>query len=325
MTAHRVHVGTIGEGIFRSLDGGETFRRAAEGMFVECHVRALVLDPRDARTLYLGSEQGLFVSRNGADHWDPVDSPLNGKQIWSILLHPANPDLMLAGTCPAQIFRSLDGGKTWSERPARLEQHCPRIMHTRVTCFLGGEPSPQTLWAGVEIDGLWRSTDQGETWEPAGSGLSSRDIHGLVRLAAAGGKPERLLATTNNDINASDDGGLTWRPLNIGRWLPHSYCRALGLLPGRPEKVLLGNGDGPPGSTGLIATSSDRGESWQIARMPGSANSTIWNFASHPADPQLVYASSVSGEVFRSTDAGATWVKLTREFGEIRGLAWAPE
>ena len=60
------------------------------------------------------------------------------------------------------------------------------------------------------------------------------------------------------------------------------------------------------------------------ARMPGRSNSTIWNFAIHPADPELVYASSVSGEVYRSTDGGAMWQKLPREFGEIRALAWTP-
>ena len=60
----------------------------------------------------------------------------------------------------------------------------------------------------------------------------------------------------------------------------------------------------------------------QPAEMPGRANSTIWNFAVCPADPDLIYANSVSGEVYRSTDAGASWVKLQREFGEIRALAW---
>jgi hypothetical protein len=50
----------------------------------------------------------------------------------------------------------------------------------------------------------------------------------------------------------------------------------------------------------------------------------VWSFACHPADPQMIYASTVSGEVFRSLDAGQTWKKLAREFGEIRSLAWCP-
>jgi hypothetical protein len=59
--------------------------------------------------------------------------------------------------------------------------------------------------------------------------------------------------------------------------------------------------------------------------MPGSANSTIWNFSTHPADPSLIYASSVSGYLYRSTDTGSSWTKLPREFGEIRALAWLPQ
>jgi photosystem II stability/assembly factor-like uncharacterized protein len=322
MPAHRLYVGTIGEGVFRSLDGGETFRRACDGMFVECHVRALAVDPRDSRRLYLGSEEGLFVSADGADNWQHVDSPLNGLQIWSILLHPANPDLLLVGACPSRLFRSADGGRTWIEPAAAMEKHCPRIMHTRITTLAAEPGDPSTVWAGVEIDGVWRSSDAGQSWQKVGTGLSSQDIHGIVVVPAARGRPRRLLATTNNDLNLSDDDGDTWRPLQVGSWLPHSYCRGLVQLAVRPDAILLGNGDAPPGSTGLVAYSGDAGDNWQITRLPAPANSTIWNFASHRDDPQLVYASSVSGEVFRSTDAGHTWAKLPREFGEIRALAW---
>src|SRR5947208_1477051 len=159
MLKHRLYVGTIGEGLWRSLDAGETFTRSCDGMFVECHVRALAIHPRDPRVLYLGSEQGLYRSDDGADNWRRVESPLNGLQIWSILLHPANPDLIVVGTCPSRLFRSADGGRTWTEPAAALEKHCPRIMRTRVTTLAAEPTEPQTVWAGVEIDGVWRSRD----------------------------------------------------------------------------------------------------------------------------------------------------------------------
>jgi photosystem II stability/assembly factor-like uncharacterized protein len=317
--AHRLYVGTIGEGLWRSTDAGETFLRASDGMFVECHVRALAVHPREPLTLYLGSEQGLFRSTDGAGRWERVESPLDGQQIWSILLLPADPDVILVGTCPSRLFRSEDGGRSWSEAPVRMLQDCPRIMHTRVTTLLADPFEPATVWAGVEIDGLYRSRDAGRTWQAVGSGLSSRDIHSLAVVG-----PGRLLAATNNDLNRSTDGGETWQPLNVGRMLPWSYCRALAQPAGRPEVVLLGQGDGPPGSVGLVARSTDGGGHWEPARVPGPANSTVWNFAGHAADPQLVFASSVSGEVYQSNDAGASWQKLAREFGEIRALAWTP-
>ena len=56
---------------------------------------------------------------------------------------------------------------------------------------------PDTLWAGVEIDGLFRSRDDGRTWQAMGTGLSSRDIHDLA-FVAGNGSPRRLLAATNN-------------------------------------------------------------------------------------------------------------------------------
>ena len=322
--AHRLYVGTIGEGLFRSLDGGASFIRACEGMFVECHVRALAVHPREPRTLYLGSEQGLFRSDDGADHWQRVESPLNGLQIWSILLLPHKPDVILAGTCPSRLFRSEDGGKTWTEPPVKMLQECPRIMHTRVTTLTADPVEPDTVWMGVEIDGLYRSRDAGRTWQPVGQGLSSRDIHALA-VVSGNGRPKRLLAATNNDLNLSTDNGETWQPLHIGQALPWSYCRTLALKCGQPDVVLLGNGDAPPGSVGIVGRSTDAGQTWQAARMPRRANSTMWNFAVHLVDPELIYASSVSGEVYRSTDGGVSFDPLSREFGEIRALAWTPD
>ena len=322
---HRLYVGTVGEGLFRSTDGGQIFRRACDGMFVECHVRALAVHPLKPATLYLGSEHGVFVSGDGADSWTRLEATPAGLQVWSLWLAPGRPEVILAGTCPSRLFRSEDGGRSWAEADAKIEQHCPRIMNTRVTCIAGDPAEPDVLWAGVEIDGVFHSRDGGRSWKPLGTGLSSRDIHALAVVPRAGGAgAPRLLAATNNDMNRSDDGGATWRPLDVGRSLPWSYCRALAQLPDRPEVVLLGMGDFPPGSVGTVARSADGGATWRVTAMPGRANSTMWNFAVNPADANLVYAGSVSGEVYRSTDAGASWEKLPREFGEIRALAWAP-
>jgi photosystem II stability/assembly factor-like uncharacterized protein len=133
-----------------------------------------------------------------------------------------------------------------------------------------------------------------------------------------------LLAATNNDLNVSEDDGETWRPLQIGRAMPWSYCRTLIQPCGRPEVILLGNGDAPPGSAGVVGRSLDGGTTWHLTAMPGRANSTMWNFAVHPADPQMIYAGSVSGQVYRSLDGGTSWQRLAHEFGEVRALAWAP-
>ena len=60
------------------------------------------------------------------------------------------------------------------------------------------------------------------------------------------------------------------------------------------------------------------------ADLPVTPNSTIYWFGTHPADPNIVVANSLHGYVYTSTDGGASWEKVEREFGEIRAIAWTP-
>jgi len=50
----------------------------------------------------------------------------------------------------------------------------------------------------------------------------------------------------------------------------------------------------------------------------------VWGLATHPADAKRIVAFSLFGEVYVSDDAGASWRKIAREFGEIRAAAWVP-
>jgi photosystem II stability/assembly factor-like uncharacterized protein len=323
MIAHRLYVGTIGEGLFRSLDHGQTFRRACDGVFVECDVRAVVVHPHRPETMYMGTEVGLHVSRDGAENWEELCAPLEGLEVWSINLTPARPDRLIVGTRPSSLLVSEDGGSTWRQAVTTMRPDCPRLIYTRVTTLAADPDNPDRLWAGVEIDGIHASTDGGRAWTRIDEGLTSRDIHALAVLPGNAAR-KRLVATTNNDLNLSDDGGRTWRPGGINKVLPWPYTRALVQRCDSPETLFVGGGDAPPGCEGAIAVSRDGGSTWTPAAMPGRSNSTMWNFGVHPSDPRLIYAASVSGEVYRSTDGGDSWIKLGREFGEIRALAWVP-
>ena len=74
----------------------------------------------------------------------------------------------------------------------------------------------------------------------------------------------------------------------------------------------------------MALRSRDGGKSWQRMALPVEPNSTIWDYATHAAAPDLVYAYSCSGELYRSADGGDHWDKLGQEFGEIRALMWTP-
>lgn len=317
-----VYVGTVGQSVWRSRDGGATFARSSLGLHSESDIRALLIDPRNSSALLLGTETGLFASDDGADRWRRVSGALDGMQVWSLARDPRNPDLLLAGTCPAGVFRSQDGGRTWDELDAGMPAACVNgaPLTPRVTCLLI-DPVDGAMFAGVEIGGVRRSRDGGSTWEALSEGLSSPDIHGL---AAVWSSARTLLATTNNDVNRSADDGNTWTPLHVSATFPWPYTRACGMPANGSRAVWVGAGNGPPGSQGALYRTHDLGESWERLPLPQVANSTVWNLAFHAADPTRIYASSISGQLYETRNGGESWIKLPMEFGEIRALAWTP-
>lgn len=317
-----VYVGTVGQSLWRSRDGGLTFTRASAGVHPESDVRALLVHPEEPTLLHLGTETGLFVSRDGADTWEHVASPMDGRQIWSLARDPRNADVLYAGTCPPALFRSADGGRSWEELPADLPDRCVggAPLTPRVTCItVDGRDG--TIFAGIEIAGARRSRDNGRTWETLSEGLSSQDIHGL---AAVWNGKRTLIATTNNDVNRSDDDGDTWTPLQVKQTFPWPYTRGCAVSAEDPHTVWVGAGNGPPGNQGALYRTSDLGATWEKLGLPQVTNSTVWNLAFHRSDPRRVYVSSVSGQIYRTLDGGDSWSKLPMEFGEVRALAWAP-
>jgi photosystem II stability/assembly factor-like uncharacterized protein len=172
---------------------------------------------------------------------------------------------------------------------------------------------------GLEIGGVWRSTDGGKTFHSASQGLVSDDIHD-INVTRNG---ERILyATTNKGLHVSRNDGDTWelKPLES----PAQYTRGVTPRADRTGLVLLCNGDGPPGSWGKLMRSRDHGAHWQDADLPGPLQSSAWCVATNPADPNLIFAATALGQYFRSRDGGETWTALPRRLTETRALAWVP-
>ena len=108
-------VGTIGAGVWFSPDGGEHWRRSRMNLPFEAEpgeiqIRSLAVSPHKSSRMLAGSEVGLYQSENNGATWDLVQSPANGKQIWSVAFHPDNPDVFFIGTKPPAVFRSSDRG-----------------------------------------------------------------------------------------------------------------------------------------------------------------------------------------------------------------------
>ena len=161
---------------------------------------------------------------------------------------------------------------------------------------------PDSIWFGVEIGGVFRSRDGGNTWKKTSQGLVSEDIHALAVVRDNGRR--KLFVATNRGVDVSWDDGDHWAPKAIDA--PRPYFRAIVPQADTDQVLFLTNGDGPPGSTGRLLRSDDYGETWKDAGLPGVLNSTPWCVAVHPAQPDLVFVVTNLGQLFRSEDGGAT-------------------
>ncbi len=324
-------VGTASQGFLRSVDDGATWHRLGlkEAIEFDGVVRSVAVHPRDPKVILAGADAGLCISNDGGAHFTRVDSPMNGQAVWSIVIDPVDPSHMYAGTgapSRAAMFRSTDGGTTWERRSPEIPEFCQGVNRPRILTICVDPSDTAQVWFGVEEGGLWRSGDHGATWHRVDKdyGITNSDIHCISMLPPAAKQPQRTYVATVNSIFTSTDGGKSWSgAASKDRFEGLYYTRAVQPLAG-DGALMLAVGDGTPGTRSRLYRSTDRGDSWVPALLHAEPNSTFWAFGVHSADPDLVFAGTKYGDLFRSLDGGRSWFKEWRAFPEITAIAWTP-
>ena len=312
-------VGTVGTGVWRSFDSGETWSQVREGLWGESRVFSFAVHPQDPRVVYAGTDDGVYSSQDGGRQFVRCDSPMNAQDVWKIAFDPVDPQIMFAGTRPAALFRSRDGGQRWEKLTVDLADECPAVRIPRVTSLAVDPADHNVVWAGIEVDGVRRSVDGGDTWTTIAGELDDPDIHDIAITG-----DHTVLVSTPREIFASNDTGANWKRLGVQKSFAFPYCRSIALKPDNADILFVATGDGALGSTGAIERSTDGGHTWERPPLPVEPNTPIWAFATHAAHPDVMVACSHYGELFLSRDGGAKWDKAKREFTEIRALALLP-
>ena len=135
-----------------------------------------------------------------------------------------------------------------------LAEECPAVVIPRVTALVVDPEDHRTIWAGIEVDGVHRSLDGGETWTTIAGGLGDPDIHGI---AVRRGQPKAVLATTPREVFASTDMGESWQRLEVMQQFPHAYTRAIAVKEDDSQVIFVGHGN------------TDIAHHWVGATLPG--------------------------------------------------------
>lgn len=319
-------VGTVGQGVFRSTNDGETWGRAgpSQGMHSDAVVRCLRTDPARPEAVFAGTDLGLYRSGDGGGSWKSVDSPLSHQTVWALAIDRHDPRFMVAGTgTPSRprLFRSENAGDAWIESKADIAEECAAVGVPRPTAIAIDPENPRSVWAGLEVDGVRHSMDGGETWERAAVQIKNPDVHNLV---VTGGPAKRVVVLVNDDVWLSEDDGTNWRAVGARQVFPWHYPRGVAVRPDDPNVIFVTIGDATPGRTGAVMRSSDAGRTWEDLTLPGQPNSAMWTLTIADSTPDLMFAASRYGYLYRSEDGGDSWVRLWREFSEVSSLAWLP-
>lgn len=294
-----------------------------------------------AITLLVGTDKGLFCVRSGGrgEAWELEGPHIPGYRVLHTAVAPDDPDEVYAAVAHtvwgAHVYRSKDGGRSWASL-STTPHHRPEAHETSLKSIwaLAFTPDARRLYAGIDPVGLFVSEDRGSSWT-AVSSLNqhptrdawepSRGIFAVHSISIDAHDPDRMaVAISAGGVYRSEDGGRSWLPANVGvraENLPERYP-----LAGHNVHRLVRH----PRSTDRLYRqcyngtyrSDDGGASWTeiTAGLPSDFGYAI---ACDPRDPDTVFQIPESGadlrttvdgklRVFRSRDAGASWVSVSR-------------
>jgi photosystem II stability/assembly factor-like uncharacterized protein len=258
------------------LDNSGT-AKASAGLPNTPDYHSLLVDPSDPQRLVLGTHGGLYVSDDGGRHWR-FDA-LAGSDAMN-LARPGRDTIWLAGH---NVFKkSIDGGESWTDvNPSGL----PSLD---IHGFAVDPRNPKTLFAAVAGQGLYRSSDGGNTFS-----VASEEVGGSVMALAVMPDGRILAGDMQQGLLESGDGGANWKRTLRARLM------GLAANPRDPKRVL---------ATGAgIALTTDGGETWRsVVDLPDGAGPVAWS----ASNPKLAYVVGFDRTLWRSNDAGATWAAV---------------
>ncbi len=297
-------------GLFKSLESGATWAGLAYGPASD-EPCSLAISPDNPRELLSATDHSgtIIKSTDAGNSWRVVfrhpycpqlfHDPTKWHGFKVIAYAPSNPDIIYAGMRKAinigmiepstepsfGIYKSVDGGETWTEKNSGLENS------TKIINNIAVHPgNPDIAYAATFHDGIFKTTDGGESWVAINNGLLSLDVRSL---AIDPENPDTIYAGLAEGVGIfkTTNGGELWEPINAGiQVLCPSFLQRVGQVqPGvsleKPKRIIGG----------------------EYYSIPWTNISSI---VIDPVEPQTLYAADLHMGVYMSTDGGASWMPI---------------
>ncbi len=355
----------FGMGVFKSSDGGATW--SYTGLEETRYVGRVVVDPLNSQRVWVAGtgalygtnpERGVYRSTNGGTSWELVLNLSDSTAAIDIAVDPIRPDTVFAamwervrgltykrlGGPTSGIFRSYDGGDTWTRLTAGLPTGSV-VGRIGISVCASNPSVVYAIFADNvgELLGIYKSVNGGSSWARTND-VDLRTMYrswgwyfGQIRVDPS--DPDRVFAM-GVPFYRSEDGGASWVKVGQDNHIDH---HAMAFDPSDPARIFEGNDGG-------IYVSSDHGSTWVklydqptnqfyaieidyqcperlyggtqdcgTLRTPTGGTDDweeiFWGDGFYcivdPTDPNIIYCTYQYGALRKSTDFGETWVKAT--------------
>ena len=291
------------------------------------HINAVAVSPANPNLVLAGAAAGgIWRSTDGGAHFIPVSDEHVDLELGSIAFAPSNPSIVYAGMGDpkygsdfgAGVLKSTDAGRSWARvNNATLPSpgRTVRIVvdptdPNRVNLALYGYRNAS---GGYIVGGIYRSTDGGVNWSlRLGCLMTDLVVHPSNPQTLYAWVQNNFATANNRGLFRSSDGGQTWTrifdlPFDAGG----GGDALLAVSPASPQSLYL-IARGPVGGVSSLrfASTADNGETWDVKTPTGLQTNGYTYLAADPAGGAL-YTGIYAGDIFKSTDGGATWVNVS--------------
>jgi photosystem II stability/assembly factor-like uncharacterized protein len=245
-----------GDGVWKTTDGGKSW--SFMGLADTRQIADIVVNPTNPDVVYVGAlghvwapnpQRGVFRSKDGGKTWEKVLFRNDSTGVIDLVMDPNDPNVLYAalwqtgrtpwllssGGAGSGLFKTTDGGGTWTE--ITRNPGLPTGIWGNIGVTVSGANSNR-LWANIEADsgGVFRSDDAGKTWQRVNADRSLRQRAWYYTKIHADPKDTNVVYDNNVSFMKSVDGGKTFRPVRGG--MQHGDSHDLWIDPKNPNRMI---------------------------------------------------------------------------------------